>query len=127
MTKSINALMIEALEKQGLPGADFEVVRYSADSSEQKLAEMAAYVAAVLDTEDEEDNPFDPLELKVYRADDGSFIADVLITCGGPTVTVRYESTTGKATVKYHWIHDYLEVSNENTILTSMIADMAAC
>lgn len=123
MTKSISKLMIEALKAEGLK-CDFEVIRVSQDSDEKTLKDMAAYVASVMNTQDDEENPFDPLELKKFTADDGDYIADVLITCGGPTCSVRYESRKGTAVVSFKWGHDYLDVETENAPITALIEQL---
>lgn len=87
---SINARVYRAKNKLGLKDVDFEVLRVS-KSSAKVLNEMAAYVASVMNTQEDEENPFDPLEFRVYNAtdDSGDYIADATITLGGPTVTVR--------------------------------------
>ena len=123
MTKSINQRMIEALKKEHI-SCDFEVIRFEAKDA--KTANyMARYVAGVMNTrDDDEENPFDPLELKKYMADDGDYIADVLITCGGPTCSVRYESRKGTAVVSFKWGHDYLDVETENAPITALIEQL---
>lgn len=123
MTKSINALMIEALKAEGIE-CDFEVIRVSQDSDEKTLKEMAAYVASVMNTKDiPEEDEFQPLEFRVYNAtdDSGDYIADALITCGGPNVRVRYEGGVGYAVIRYKWGHDYLDVKTNTAPIAGIM------
>lgn len=123
MTKSINALMIEALKEEGLTNCDFEVVRVS-DSDEKTLKEMAGYVASVMNTKDiPEEDEFDPLEFRVYMAtdDSGDYIADATITIGGPNVRVRYEGGVGYAVIRYSWGHDYLDVKTNTAPIAGIM------
>lgn len=120
---SINERIIRAKDKAGLENVDFEVLRVS-KSSAKTLNEMAAYVVSVMATrDDDEENPFDPLEFRVYNAtdDSGDYIADATITLGGPTVTVRYEASRDVAVISYHWCSDFLEVSTRNAPIVEII------
>lgn len=117
---SINERIIRAKDKVGLENVDFEVLRVS-KSSAKVLNEMAVYVAGVMATRDDEENPFDPLELKKYTADDGDYIADVLITCGGPTCSVRYESRKDAAVISFKWGHDFLDVETESAPIVDLV------
>ena len=119
---SINERIIRAKDKVGLENVDFEVLHVS-KSSAKVLNEMAAYVVSVMNTEDTEESPFDPLEFRVYNAtdDSGDYIADATITLGGPTVTVRYEASRDVAVISYHWCSDFLEVSTRNAPIVEII------
>lgn len=120
---SINERIIRAKKKLGLKDVDFEVLRVS-KSPAKVLNEMAAYIAGVMATQEDEENPFDPLELKKYTADDGDYIADVLITCGGPTCSVRYESRKETAVISFRWGHDYLDVKTSDAPITNLIEQL---
>ena len=120
MVLSINARVYRAKNKLGLKDVDFEVLRVS-KSPAKVLNEMAAYVAGVMATQEDEETPFDPLELKKFTADDGSYIADCLITCGGPTCSVRYESRKDTAVISFKWGHDFLDVETESAPIVDLV------
>ncbi len=45
----------------------------------------------------------EPLSVEVFTAANGNRIIDAVLTCGGPTVTARYESRYGSITVVANW------------------------
>ena len=110
----LNRLMIAALESENLD-CDFEVIS-STFEDEHSASYAAEYVAGILGRTDSEDEPFDCLELKTYRATDnsGDCIVDALITCGGPYAAARYESHTDTVTVTFKWGIDCLVVHSGN-------------
>lgn len=63
----------------------------TSDRYTEDLREAARYLIAAL-----ERTPDDWLEFQVFRAENGNlkgeFKAEILITCGGPTVRIEYES-----------------------------------
>lgn len=124
---SINERIIRAKDKAGLSDVDFEVLRVS-KSSAKVLNEMAAYVAGVMATQEDEENPFDPLEFRVYRAtdDSGDYISDATITLGGPNVTVRYEGGVGYAIIRYRWCGDFLEVKTNNAPIVGLMEQLSS-
>lgn len=124
---SINKRIIRAKDKAGLENVDFEVLRVS-KSSAKTLNEMAAYVVSVMNTEDTEESPFDPLEFRVYRAtdDSGDYISDATITLGGPNVTVRYEGGVGYAIIRYRWCGDFLEVKTNNAPIVGLMEQLSS-
>lgn len=120
---SINERIIRAKKKISLYGVDFEVLRVS-KSPAKVLNEMAAYVVSVMATrDDDEENPFDPLEFRVYNDDKENYLTDVLITCGGPNVSVFYDSIKDSAVISYHWGHDYLEVKTSDAPIVDIIRE----
>ena len=124
---SINARVYRAKNKLGLKDVDFEVLRVS-KSPAKVLNEMAAYVAGVMATQEDEENPFDPLEFRVYRAtdDSGDYISDATITLGGPDVTVRYEGGVGYAIIRYRWCGDFLEVKTNNAPIVGLMEQLSS-
>ena len=124
---SINERIIRAKDKAGLSDVDFEVLRVS-KSPAKVLNEMAAYVVSVMATRDDEENPFDPLEFRVYRAtdDSGDYISDATITLGGPNVTVRYEGGVGYAIIRYRWCGDFLEVKTNNAPIVGLMEQLSS-
>ena len=64
---------------------------------EEDLKDAARYLISAM-----EGRPDNWLSFDVYRRNDGEFKAEILITCGGPTVYVEYESVSDELCFKYY-------------------------
>lgn len=117
----LNRMMIASLESESLD-CGFEVI---SDTFEDDHSAIYAteYVAGILGSTDTDDEPFDCLELKTYRAtdDSGDYITDALITCGGPYAVARYESRTDTVTVTFEWGTDRLVVQSGNAPICEVL------
>ncbi len=117
----LNRLMIAALESENL-NCDFEIISNTFED-DHSASYAAEYVAGILGRTDTENEPFDCLELKTYRAtdDSGDFITDALITCGGPYAAARYESSTDTVAVAFKWGADCLVVQSGNAPICEVL------
>ena len=117
----LNRLMIAALESESL-NCDFEIISNTFED-DHSASYAAEYVAGILGRTDTDNEPFDCLELKTYRAtdDSGDCITDALITCGGPYAAARYESRTDTVAVTFKWGADCLVVQSGNAPICEVL------
>lgn len=121
---SISERISRMKKKAGVPYVGFEVLRVS-KSPAKVLDKMAANVVSIMNPENTEDAPFNPLGVEVYTSENGNYIADVLMRCGGPNIRVRYESRKGIAVIYYKWERDYLDVEIDGAPIIDLIEQIA--
>ncbi len=116
----VNQAIIDARESAGADFA-FRIVSATLRDSDS-LRTAADYVVSVLTMPA---NELDPVGLQTFGALNGDYIVDCLITAGGPTVSARYESSTGALTVTYAHGGDLLVVrtTDEHLPLLDFLAN----
>lgn len=96
-------------------------------------ANVAYFLSAPVSNGDDDENdenapdPFDPLDLDIYRNKRGDYIADVDLTVGGPTIYARYESRWGQITLSASWGADRIECTSKDCPLIDWIESIADC
>jgi len=105
----------------------FDIERCESDESEC-FDMLCAHVGHVLAAtrfdppdEDEDGVALDPLSIQTFKSDNGDYILDIDVTVGGPTVSVRFESRWGTATISAHWGASHLVVSTKDAPLIDLL------